>query len=143
MSFGLHSQLSLLFLVINATEASAVFTFVNLVLCQQVWLPFLFFFFPKFSFGQNCFISSLAAKLNQNFLPVSLINTYCIKNKKQSSMNDQSKDNQKSAFLKHIMSLLQIFGIYYPCKEFFNASMPQLKKGIWISANKNMVKVNA
>lgn len=55
----------------------------------------------------------------------------------------KSKDNQKSAFLKHVTSLFQILGIYYPYRGFFDASMPQLKKGICISANKNMAEVSA
>lgn len=58
-------------------------------------------------------------------------------------MNDKSKDNQKSAFLKHVTSLFQTLGIYYPYRGFFDASMPQLKKGICISANKNMAEVSA
>lgn len=58
-------------------------------------------------------------------------------------MNNETKDNQNSALLKHIMSLLQIIGIYCPCRAFFDASMPQLKNGICISSNKNMAKVNA
>lgn len=58
-------------------------------------------------------------------------------------MNDKSKDNQKSAFLKHVTSLFHILEIYYPYIGFFDASMPQLKKGICISANKNIAKVSA
>lgn len=63
LSFGLHSQLSLLFLVINAAKASAVFTFANLVHTSLVAFSFFFFF----SFWQKHFISSLASRLNQNF----------------------------------------------------------------------------
>lgn len=90
LSFGLHSQLSLLFLVINAVKATAIFTSANLIHTS------LFAFFSPF--WQKHFISSLASKLNQNFLAVFLITTCCILSKKPPGMNDKRKANWKVCF---------------------------------------------